>query len=255
MRKKVYITDEKEQRLSVLVERRGGEKDKKDDAAPKTMIVMVHDFPGDKDGNYNLFRHLEHTLYLKGLHTLRFDFMGCGASDGPPETFSLKSAYDDLNRVVAWCREEGYERFIFIGEGLGAAIACLGVDHDTRAMVLISSQVDLKGLAQKYKAHSRRPDGEKFVLFGDYKVGDTLLNQLEKQDIVPFLDSIFCPMLIMHGEKDQIAPVENLDLFRKHLSSRRIEITTFEDGDNSLQGENHRKFLFFHIMQFIEKYA
>lgn len=253
MKKTLYISGRDDQRLSVLVERPGGGKDKKD--GPKTMVIMLHDFPGDKDGNYGLYAHLEPVISSKGHHTLRFDFMGCGQSDGPAEAFTLKSAYDDLHVVMEWCRQEGYERFILVGEGLGAAVACFSSDHDTRAMILVSSQVDLKRAAARFREDSEPVEGENFLLFGGFKVGQGLLSQLDRQEVVPFLESVSCPVLIMHGAHDRVAPPENLDLFRRHLASRRIEITTFEDGDNSLQGENHRKFMFFHIMQFIEKYA
>ena len=105
--------------------------------AARTLLIMMHDFPGKKTDNNDMYGDLEATLNEKGYHTLRFDFRGCGESDGKPEDFCLTGAYDDLHNAMLWGREKGYKRFVLIGEGLGAAIAVSAADRDIRAMVLL----------------------------------------------------------------------------------------------------------------------
>ena len=63
------------------------------------------------------------------------------------------------------------------------------------------------------------------------------------------------PTLILQGVRDEITPIETLDLARGHIRSKRLEITTFHDGEHGLHKLNHRKSMFFHITQFIEKFA
>lgn len=59
----------------------------------------------------------------------------------------------------------------------------------------------------------------------------------------------------MHGAQDKVSPIEQLDMFRACAGHRRVEITSFQDGTHGLPQENHRKSMFFHIRQFIEKYT
>ena len=87
------------------------------------------------------------------------------------------------------------------------------------------------------------------------RIGIQLLKDLKKTNLIYALNEVFMPTLIMHGAQDKTIPVEQLDIAREHMRSKRIEITTFHDGKEGLQQLNHRKALFHHVMEFIEKYA
>ena len=93
-----------------------------------------------------------------------------------------------------------------------------------------------------------------FIKQNNNRIGITFLEELEKIDLIYALREIHAPALIMHGVRDKKIPVSCLDLARAHMRSKRIEITTFHDGEEGLTQLNHRKAMFYHIQQFVEKY-
>ncbi|MCF8495608.1 MAG: alpha/beta hydrolase, partial [Alphaproteobacteria bacterium] len=84
-----------------------------------TLVVMAHGFPGGhKGGQGDLYGEMQFLLAEHGLHSLRFDFRGCGESTGFPERFTLASAQEDLKHVVLWAKGRGYKEIAYVGEGL-----------------------------------------------------------------------------------------------------------------------------------------
>ncbi|MCB9981185.1 MAG: alpha/beta fold hydrolase [Rhodospirillales bacterium] len=224
----------------------------------RLLVIMVHGFPGDKNACDNVFADLEHVIGEKRYHTLRFDFRGCGASDGLAEDFSLYSASEDFKTVIKWAKDRGYGRFVFICEGLGAAIALMNAPKEARCYVLLWPMVDLPMIAQHvFQADTIEEDWKKagYIMKDDSRISIAFLQQLKKAKMAKILKDLGKPLLIMHGAQDEVSPIEQLDMFRACAGHRRVEITSFQDGTHGLPQINHRKSMFFHIRQFIEKYT
>ena len=228
------------------------------EAKKKLLVVMVHGFPGSKHAHQNIFSDLEAVIGDKGYHCLRFDFRGCGESDGHEENFTLKTAQEDLQCVLSWARDQEYERFIFVGEGLGAAISLLNAPWESRCFVFLWPMLDLPRIA-KYRFQTHDIDAacekEGYMALENHRVGLDLIQDLQKTSLLDTLKDFDKPVMIMHGARDTLSPIQQLDLARMNLKSRRVEITTFHDGTHGLPQTNHRKTMFFHIMQFVEKYT
>lgn len=225
----------------------------------KTLVVMLHDFPGNKAGADHLYDKLESMFMGKGLHTLRFDFRGCGESGGVEENFTLTSACEDIQSVLEWAREKkGYERFILLAEGLGASAGLMSMGADILFQILMWPVLDLFGVAEKVfhaSGFEKEAGGKDFILFDGHKIGRALVDEMVEIDMTPSLEIVEAPTLIMHGVEDKISPVEQLEIARKNFQSPRIEITTFHDGGHGLVKPVHRKVMFYHVMQFVEKYT
>jgi pimeloyl-ACP methyl ester carboxylesterase len=222
------------------------------------LILMVHGFPGNKNAHGNLFHDIEFLLRDKGYHTLRFDFRGCGESDGREEDFTLAGANEDFQNVLFWARDRGYKRFIVIGEGLGATVALMNVDHTVAASVLLWPFIDLPRIAKtNYRPEAIEEPSIKagYVLMENQRIGLDFIKEMQKSNLVFALKDLKIPLLIMHGSADETSPIDQLDLLRAHAAAKRIEITSFHDGTHGLPQLNHRKTMYYHISQFIEKYA
>lgn len=222
------------------------------------LIIMLHGFPGDKNAQGNLFHDLEFLLRDKGYHTLRFDFRGCGESDGRSEDFNLTSAGEDYANIISWAWEKGYKRFLTIGEGLGAVIPVLYPKEEVFAGVMLWPFLDLPRIAKTtYRPEQIEEQWIKagYILKDDQRVGISLIKEMQGMNMPVRLRETKVPILVMHGAEDEISPIDQLDLLRAHAASRRVEITSFHDGTHGLPALNHRKTMYYHIQQFIEKYA
>ena len=94
-----------------------------------------------------------------------------------------------------------------------------------------------------------------YITMDDQRIGLPFLKELAKTDIIYALKETYMPTLIMQGAKDDITPASQLDFARTYIPSKRIEITTFQDGGHGLEQLNHRKMMFYHTMQFMEKFC
>ena len=223
----------------------------------KTLIIMSHGFPGHKSSHNDIYGEIHSLLARKNFNILRFDFRGCGESDGKEEDFTIKSASEDFKAVLKWAKGEDYNRFIYIGEGLGAAISLLNNDKDVAAFVFFWPVLDLNIYRKSY-FNIRHVDEDEmkrgYVEHEDRRIGTAFLKELTKMDITEDIQNIRRPVFIMHGHKDKKISIEQLDIARRYMNAHRIEITNFHDGEHGLPKENHRKSISFQIQQFIEKY-
>jgi pimeloyl-ACP methyl ester carboxylesterase len=222
------------------------------------LIIMVHGFPGHSDGHDQLYKDFSFLLEDKGYHSLKLDYTGCGKSDGNHEDFTLSQARADLKATLDWAQKKGYERFMFIGEGLGAVLPL--TDHNDLAscFILLWPILDLKHAARHiFDADNIDAQWKQagYLVHDNQRVNVSLVNELEHGDISEALRNVNKPIIVMHGAQDEVAPIDKLDMLREHTQSRRIEITSFQDGAHGLPKLNHRKAMHYHIMQFIEKYS
>jgi pimeloyl-ACP methyl ester carboxylesterase len=225
-------------------------------ALDKTLVIMSHGFPGHKGHHNNIYADYEFILCDKGFHTLRFDYRGCGESDGREEDFNLGAACEDFQNIRFWAKTQGYEKFVYIGDGIGATLAIMNLDLDVKALVLLWPVLDLK----TYKQSLMQTDDPKlaqgtYIDINKSRIGLSFLKELEKIDLTYAMKEIFAPTLIFHGARDKVVPIGQLDLARVLIRAKRIEITTFHHGDHGLGSLNQRKSMFFQVQQFLEKYV
>ena len=230
--------------------------------APETLVIMVHGFPGDSQSHNDLFGDLEFLFGDYGLHTLRFDCRGCGKSEGKEEGFNLSQAQEDLDMVMKWARSQKFEKFVFVGEGLGAYLCLKKINEDkdsgVKLLMLFWPVLDLAD----YCRRNFQPFDKDVSQPGEYlhetghKISLGFLEQLSSTGKYLPRPGFPVPVLVQQGARDKIVPVEQLDLLKEAPPpTRRVDITTYQDGDHGLLDPRHRKMIFFHIGQFIEKYA
>jgi pimeloyl-ACP methyl ester carboxylesterase len=144
------------------------------------------------------------------------DLWGFGDTAHEPSFYTLEQQASLLDRFM---QKMGLARVAFIGHGLGALTAILFArkfpDMVDRLMV-IDAPLDGNAVAARLRspasmddlvdwlvskdpaAEAARTDAPK----ADLQAVTTSLNSLTGMDFLPFLDSIFTPCLIVHGQND-----------------------------------------------------
>lgn len=226
-------------------------------AAEHTLFLMSHSFPGDKTGSNDILSDLEHLLVEKGCHTLRFDYRGCGESGGKQEDFNLAGACEDFKQVIHWAESQGYTDFAFIGEGLGATISIMNVGLNVKMMALFWPVLDMNAYGENlFDLASNLTEAatqKGFIEHNGHKIGLPLIKELRKNNLEYALKEVFMPVLIIQGAQDKLLPPEQLNIAREHMRSKRIDITTFHDGDHAMDQLNHRSMIFHHVAEFARK--
>jgi fermentation-respiration switch protein FrsA (DUF1100 family) len=132
-----------------------------------------------------------------GYRLLLIDFHGYGKSGGEPHEAGL---YLDGKAALAWLAERGVEDkdIVVFGKSLGGGVACeIAQDRQLAALVLESCFSSLASVSRKLF-----PFLPKGVPLG------------EVYDSISKLPRASCPVLVIHGEMDELIPVgEGLELY------------------------------------------
>jgi alpha-beta hydrolase superfamily lysophospholipase len=200
----------------------------------KSGIIVSHSFAATKDRPHLV--KLSETLLKEGFTVLRFDFGGCGESEN--REITVKDQVDDLKSAISYLRKRDYREIGLLGESLGGLISILAYDSQIKAMVLwapvtkakASSIVQEEELKEKLNKESYiiyKKDGREFKISKEYLIERQSVNQQE------ILSRVKCPVLIIHGNKDDVIPLEHSKEAIQYLSEEsKLEI--IEEGDHKL---------------------
>jgi len=259
MAQSFFIPISNEQRVSATLNKALGTDEEDSPVEDKTLVIMVHGFPGHKSAQNDIFGDIEFQLTRDGFHTLRFDFRGSGESDGKAEDFTFASAAEDMSAIIAWAQSFGYTSFFYIGEGLGAMLALESLNPHVRGAVMLWPAFDprltnMKAVLDAAKTDEAKAQG--YVVWKDTKIGLPFIANLKSFNPLRKLRSLRIPLLIQQGAADEeISPMQ-MELLRRHARSlRRIELTTYEGGGHGLHRLNERQTMFYHIKQFLKRYG
>jgi len=113
------------------------------DLAPgseRPAFLVLHGFGTGKDGSTPEI--LANMLCDWGYVAMRFDFRGCGDSEGAPARVYCLDQVEDVKNAVTWFAEQPFvdgERIAVIGHSFGAAVAVYSGGVDERIAAVISS--------------------------------------------------------------------------------------------------------------------
>lgn len=227
-----------------------------------TLILMIHGFPGDSRSYGNVFSALKPLAVQAGFHTLQFDMRGCGQSNKAAQFFTLRSAHEDCIAVFKWASRQGYKKFFFVSEGLGAIIAVTTLTDAIRPMVkgmvflwpVLDPKTSWLGDFLTEAAEAAK-QGLDHIAFENADVGLAFMSEVRNYNLTPLLNRIVMPVLVHHGSKDSKSPPEQLGLLRHQDRGELIEIVIYPDGEHGLKDPRHRDELLRETTAFFKKNA
>jgi alpha-beta hydrolase superfamily lysophospholipase len=151
------------------------------DGPVRGALVVCHPFGEEKKSAHRHFVELCRLLAGSGVASIRFDFTGCGDSDGGLRDATVERWTEDTRNALDACEglAPGAPRFL-LGLRLGAAVAALAVRDrpDVRGLALWQPIVDAK---RAFAADLRRTLIKQMMTDGASKTTrEALLAQLER---------------------------------------------------------------------------
>lgn len=142
-----------------------------------------------------------------GLDVLLFDYRGYGRSTGrPTEAGTLLDARAARLALLAR-RGVRPDRVVYLGESLGGAVAvALAAESPPRALVLQSTFTSVREMAALH-----------YPLVPSFLVPDAYPSLRRA-------GSLSCPVLVIHGERDDIAPLAHGVALHRAARSGRLEV-------------------------------
>lgn len=184
-------------------------------ASPFPTIVIFHGFTGNKTAAFRKFVTLARRLAQEGIATLRFDYRGCGDSEGDAALTSIESERTDARAALAWLRqrpEVNAQRLAILGVSLGGMIAVetMAEDEDLKTGCLWAA-VSRPALQLQIRA---TPELESALRHHGYAevegwpVGRAFVEQMATMNPLLAAERMRGRrMLLLHGERDQSVPL------------------------------------------------
>jgi pimeloyl-ACP methyl ester carboxylesterase len=172
---------------------------------------------------------------------MSFDQRGSGGSSGEFQDFTISGGLADLNAVLDYLAPEPV---VLVGSSLGGVLAVAAAASRAarlQGMLLIAPAFGL--LAHHFDAMSQAALADwaasgSATLWDEYEQRDYTLGYGFYQDAQQFrrpaTNQFACPITVVHGEKDEILPVEDSLAFAGDIQAPQIKMFVVPHGDHRL---------------------
>ena len=191
-------------------------------------VILSHGLLSSKESAKYLA--LSDVLAQNGIASCRFDFHGCGISEGRIEETTLTTRIGNLEAVSGWVMAHpsiDAERCGLLGSSFGGSASLVKAARDARirCVCLWATPHSL--------GNKEDPSAEGIVfeetLYTDFATYD-LLKQAEKVS----------HGLVVHGRADEVVPAREGEAIFRHLKEpKRLEL--IEGGDHTFSHPSHRE--------------
>lgn len=191
-------------------------------------VVAAHGLLSSKDSDK--YVQIGEAFSQAGFAVCRFDFRGCGDSEGSLAETTVAQRVADLRSVVERIRAHPAlsGRVALLGSSLGAYVSLFvaGQDFKVKAVAAWATPAHLDDLAERPDAVRAQGLGDAFI--AELKTGGCLRAPAGLR---------YC--LFIHGDQDELVPLEHARyLYEVSLNPRQLEI--IPGGNHQLTDAAHR---------------
>ena len=177
-------------------------------------IILGHCFTCSR--HTRILRDLSLALVEESFKVLRFDFSGNGQSEGNFSESLYSKQVKDIESAVSFVSSHGVRWIGLAGHSMGAMVALLAASQmdiikgvctlAAKASALHSSHFLSQGQIQELKRTGR----VNFISRGrNLELTEDFFADAAKYDLSSIMPSLSQPLMVVHGNRDEIIPVEN----------------------------------------------
>ncbi len=213
-------------------------------------IIMFHGFTGNRTEAHRLFAQVARNLCNAGFVVLRFDFRGSGDSQGEFEDMTVPGEVSDAEKSLDFIRDQSWvdeKRIGVIGLSLGGRVAAILASEDKRVKFVVLLSPALGPLREKFispmgeEALERLRSGEAVRVSNGWYLKKSFFDTLDDPIPLNVMNMIKAPVLIVHGDNDQVVPIETSKKgyeIIKNLKERN-DLYIVKGGDHTFSEREH----------------
>jgi len=224
------------------------------ESSDKKIVILVHGFAITKSG-VGMFDQTTVKLNDEGYIVYRFDFSGCGESDGDYSETSLTKQAEDLKNIIDFVVGEeqvDISQIGLLGMSFGTA-AILALKPHMKAIVLLGSIAHPKEIISKL-FDTYRPEGISEMKENDgttTKIKSQFWSDCDSYDLLSNVSRITCPIMFIHGTKDDTVPIsESMQLYENANEPKELKV--IKDAGHGYR--RHREEMLQAVVEWFEKY-
>lgn len=163
-------------------------------------LFFCHGFLSDKSGSYET--RCERAVE-EGYNAVRFDFRGCGESDGAFVDQTLTAKLADLEAVVDHFDPREY---VLFGSSFGGKVAFHTAATDERVTAVVTrAPVTSNEAFEDYRAIVEREGAVE--LDTGVSIDERFFEDFDRYPFEDVSERLCCPVAILHGADDVVVPI------------------------------------------------
>lgn len=190
------------------------------------IVVVCHGFGGEKTGKYRIYVEEAELLSKQGIATLRFDFRGCGDSEGSWLDMTIgREVTDAVNALdfVKTLPQIDQNRIGILGKSMGGLVAVIaaGIHKNIKTMALWAPAFHAEQWKELWEIVQNPSTSDELraeiMQFDGMHANENFLREFFDIRLEEHLENLHeTPMLHIHGEKDEGVTIEHAERYRKH---------------------------------------
>lgn len=193
----------------------------------KPTIFILHAFTGKKENQ--TINYLAKNLPELGYSTIQFDFSGHGESEGKLEEATISKQLNDIKSVLEQIKNINLTNLVIIGNSFSIipALAFSKKNINVKGLVLLSGRAKYL----EYIDTLEKING-KYKLFADKFITEDFVEDYKMYDPLKIIKNLDIPILIIHGDKDEIVSVNNAKLFYNNSPANKKFLKIIHGADH-----------------------
>lgn len=199
------------------------------------VVCFFHGFTVEKVGLMRLHELFARQCEEEGFACVRFDFFGCGESEGDFSEMRFRDEVEQAEAIYKWTEKQDFvekNKIFLAGHSLGGAVASIAAAHVHPLGVILWSAGNTAYYDISKRVGAIPGQYKKSYDVGGLELSGEFLEELRKIDIVEESDGFKGKVLMIHGEMDEKIPIASagsyLDLYGQQA---RLVV---------IQGANHQ---------------
>jgi uncharacterized protein len=207
-------------------------------------VVFGHCFTCSR--NTRIIREICNELAARDVLALRFDFSGNGQSEGEFSASNYSKQITEMQTAAEVIAEKGARRIGLAGHSMGAVIAVLTAARTGTVKAVCALAGRLSGLKATHffsKKQLKELEDTGRVSFNSrgrsLQLSTEFFADAKQYDLPETVKSLQTPLLVIHGDADEIIPVQDAYL-AKTLNPEYTELVVIPGADHMFSAEMHR---------------